>query len=148
MFQLLLYGRHVIECRKQTNENKNWKFSTHLLHTYIHYILGYLFLQLFLIFRLEKFLCFEIIIKAPCENFKSFEKTFTLANTSFLKTPNRNVWDSKNITLEFYDKVFYKWRIITQTQSEQLKTSSKKFFGGIYIYYLFMPIHRHIKNII
>ena len=60
----------------------------------------------------------------------------------------QNVWDSKNITLEFYDKVFYKWRIITQTQSEQLKTSSKNFFGGIYIYYLFMPIHRHIKNII
>ena len=50
----------------------------------------------------------------------------------------QNVWDSKNITLEFYDKVFYKWRIITQTQSEQLKTSSKKFFGGIYIYIIYL----------
>ena len=53
-------------------------------------------------------LCFGNIIKNCLQILKNLKKTFTLAKSDFLKTtPMQNVWDTKNVTLEFFAGFFY-----------------------------------------
>ena len=62
-----------------------------------------LFLQLLMIFRLERFLYSRNIIRTPCIYFIRFEKTFTLEPINFLKANQmQNVLDPKNATLKFF----------------------------------------------